>query len=68
MKYLILGNLGQWAACVLFGVGITFMVMHTWDAADTMITAGALVFSAFTKIKLIAYELDAARTRKRGQK
>lgn len=65
MKYLIIGNIGQWIACALFGVGITFMVIHKWDAADTLITTGALVFSALTKVKLIGYEINEGLRRRR---
>ena len=64
-KHLILGNLGQWAACVLLGVGIATMVFNRWDAADTIVTIGAVVFSAATKVKLIGYEIEEARRRRR---
>ena len=65
MKYLILGNIGQWTSCVLFGVGIATMIFHHWDASDTIITAGALVFSAATKIKLIYYEIEESKRKGR---
>jgi hypothetical protein len=61
MKYLIIGNLGQWVACALFGVGIATMIFHQWDMSDSIITAGALAFSAATKIKLIHYEIMESR-------
>ncbi len=63
--YLIVGNLGQWISCALFGVGITFMFVHKWDAADTIITTGALIFSAFTKLKLLHFEIEESKQRSR---
>ena len=66
MKYLIIGNLGQWAACILFGVGIASMLFHQWDMSDSLVTFGALVFSGFTKIKLIHYEIEESK-RKSGR-
>jgi hypothetical protein len=66
MKYLIIGNLGQWTSCVLFGVGIATSIFNKWNMSDSIITLGAVVFSAFTKIKLIHYEIiESQRKRER---
>lgn len=66
-SYLVLGNLGQWTACVLFGAGIASMIFQEWHVADTIITTGALVFSAFTKVKLIHYEIEESKRRGRKE-
>jgi uncharacterized membrane protein len=65
MKLLIISNLGQWLSCVLLGVGVSGMLASKWDKADTLITVGAVVFSAFTKVKLIAYEIMEAQSKRR---
>jgi hypothetical protein len=44
------------------------MLANKWDKADTLITVGAVVFSAFTKVKLIAYEIMEAQSKRRGVK
>jgi hypothetical protein len=61
MKLLILSNIGQWTACVLLGAGLASMFLSKWSFSDTIVTIGAVVFSASTKVKLIAYEIEAAR-------
>jgi len=68
MKLLIFSNLGQWLSCILLGVGVSGMLASKWDKADTLITIGAVVFSAFTKVKLIAYEILEAQSRRKGTK
>jgi hypothetical protein len=62
VKLLILSNLGQWTACVLLGAGLASMFLSSWAFADTIVTIGAVVFSASTKVKLISYEIEAARS------
>jgi len=64
MKYLIVGNLGQWSSCILFGVGLGMMLFQKWEIAQTIFTFGAVVFSAFTKVKLIHYEIEESKRRR----
>jgi hypothetical protein len=68
MKLLIASNLGQWLSCGLLGVGVAGMLSNKWDQADTLITVGAVVFSAFTKVKLIAYEILEEQSRRKVSK
>jgi hypothetical protein len=44
------------------------MLSNKWDQADTLITVGAVVFSAFTKVKLIAYEILEEQSRRKVSK
>jgi len=58
MKYITLGTIGQWIACVLLGVALATMIFNRWDASDSLITIGAVLFSGVTKLKLIGYEIE----------
>ena len=64
----MLGNVGQWVACVLLGAGIALMLSRGWDFGNYLVTGGAVVFSAATKIKLIGYEITIDIREKKRQK
>ena len=47
----IIGNAGQWAACVAISAGIFIEILYHADIGYIAITGGSLLFAIFTKVK-----------------
>ena len=65
-----LGIIGQSIAAVLLIIGVTLQIANGDAAAHIIVTLGAVIFSIFTKIRLIGYEWDEviALARKRRKR
>ena len=67
-----LGIVGQYVAAILGVVGLTLMIQQQAPWSYVIMTACAIIFAVFTKIRLIGYErnevTDAKRSRARKRK
>lgn len=47
----IIGNAGQWVACVAISTGIFIEILYHAGVGYIAITGGSLLFAIFTKVK-----------------